>query len=95
MPSVLTERVQLICLPTKFEISDENLQDGVQGWVAGWGYDGSDLLTAVLTEVQLPVISNRLCRRDTTLFTRDSSTTRTLTSNMFCAGHSRSTSPQG
>ncbi|CAG0898095.1 unnamed protein product [Darwinula stevensoni] len=62
--------------------------------VAGWGYDGSDLLTAVLTEVQLPVISNRLCRRDTALFTGGFSTTRTLTSNMFCAGHSRSTSPQ-
>ncbi|CAG0893330.1 unnamed protein product [Darwinula stevensoni] len=91
-PSVLTERVQLICLPTKFDVSDENLQDGMQGWVAGWGYNGSNLLTAVLTEVQLPVISNRLCRRDTTHFTGDFSATRTLTSNMFCAGHSRNTS---
>ncbi|CAG0903943.1 unnamed protein product, partial [Darwinula stevensoni] len=94
-PSVLTERVQLICLPTKIDISDENLQDGTLGWVAGWGYDGSDLLTAVLTDVQLPVISNRLCRRDTTSFTGDISATRTLTSNMFCAGHSKNTSLEG
>ncbi|CAG0902258.1 unnamed protein product [Darwinula stevensoni] len=63
--------------------------------VAGWGYDGSDLLTAVLTDVQLPVISNRLCRRDTTSFTGDISATRTLTSNMFCAGHSKNTSLEG
>ncbi|CAG0879251.1 unnamed protein product [Darwinula stevensoni] len=91
-PSVLTERVQLICLPTKYDVSDENLQDGMLGWVAGWGNDGSDLQTAVLTEVQLPVISNRLCRRDTTNFTGDFTATRTLTSNMFCAGHSTNTS---
>ncbi|CAG0899119.1 unnamed protein product, partial [Darwinula stevensoni] len=125
-PSVLTERVQLICLPTKFDVSDENLQDGMQGWVkcelsllpkiqsllegrrsmdpffycslfqvAGWGVDGSVLPTAVLTDVQLPVISNSLCRRDTAYFTGDITATRTLTSNMFCAGYSKNTSLEG
>ncbi|CAG0890745.1 unnamed protein product [Darwinula stevensoni] len=53
--------------------------------VAGWGFDGSDLPTPVLTDVQLPVISNSLCRRDTAYFTGDITATRTLTSNMFCA----------
>ncbi|CAG0893545.1 unnamed protein product [Darwinula stevensoni] len=87
-PAVLTARVQLVCLPNRFDLSEANLDSGVPGWVAGWGYDDSDELAAVLTEVQLPVISNRECVRDTRHFTEDPSVTRTLTSNMFCAGFS-------
>ena len=63
--------------------------------MAGWGYGEADILAAVLTEVKLPVISNLICRRDTTVFTGDFSATRTLTSNMFCAGHSANTSLDG
>ncbi|CAG0901509.1 unnamed protein product [Darwinula stevensoni] len=90
-PSALTARVQLVCLPTEFQISDQNLQDEMEGSVAAWSNDIPDSLASTLTEVRLPVISNRLCRRDTTAFTGDHTTTRTLTANMFCAGHSRNT----
>ncbi|CAG0879115.1 unnamed protein product, partial [Darwinula stevensoni] len=90
-PAVLTARVQLVCLPSRFDLSEAILDSGVTGWVAGWGYDGSDELAAVLTEVQLPVISNRKCVWDTLNFTRDPGVTRTLTSNMFCAGFSADT----
>ncbi|CAG0879118.1 unnamed protein product [Darwinula stevensoni] len=91
-PAVLTARVQLVCLPNRFDLSEAILDSGVPGWVAGWGHDGSDELAAVLTEVQLPVISNRKCVRDTLHFTGDPGVTRTLTSNMFCAGFSANTS---
>ena len=57
--------------------------------MVGWGYNGSDVLTSVLTEVELPVVSNIICHRDTIHHAGDSSVTRTLTSNMFCAGHNR------
>ncbi|CAG0887202.1 unnamed protein product [Darwinula stevensoni] len=104
-PALLTARVQLVCLPTRLDISEENLENGMQGWflwhdfffnstmmqVAGWGHDGSDILTTVLTEVQLPVLSNRLCRQDTINLTGNLTAVRTLTSNMFCAGHSMGT----
>ncbi|CAG0903927.1 unnamed protein product [Darwinula stevensoni] len=90
-PAVLTARVQLVCLPNRFDLSEAILDSGVPGWVAGWGYDGSDELAAVLTEVQLPVVSNRKCVRDTLNFTGDPGVTRTLTSNMFCAGFSADT----
>ncbi|CAG0903560.1 unnamed protein product [Darwinula stevensoni] len=60
-------------------------------WVTSWGFNGSDLLTATLTEVELPVISNVHCRRDTIRLTGDHTVTRTLTSNMFCAGHDEDT----
>ncbi|CAG0887150.1 unnamed protein product [Darwinula stevensoni] len=84
-PAVLTAPFQLVCLPSRFDFSEANLDSGVPGWVAGWGYDGSDEHAAVLTEVQLPVVSNRKCVLDTLNFTRDPDVTRTLTSNMFCA----------
>ena len=32
-PALLTARVQLVCLPTRFDISEENLESGMQGWV--------------------------------------------------------------
>ena len=31
--AVLTERVQLICLPKRFDISEASLDSGVSGWV--------------------------------------------------------------
>ncbi|CAG0894508.1 unnamed protein product [Darwinula stevensoni] len=94
-PAVLTARVQLVCLPNRFDFSEANLDSGVPGWVAGWGYDGSDELAAVLTEVQLPVVSNRKCVLDTRNFTGDPDITRTLTSNMFCAGFAGDTPIEG
>ena len=63
--------------------------------VAGWGHDGSDNITAALTEVYLPVISNRICIQDTINITGDPSIIRTLTSNMFCAGHAADIPPEG
>ncbi|CAG0886944.1 unnamed protein product, partial [Darwinula stevensoni] len=90
-PAVLTKRVQLICLPTLHDLSERNLQNGSRGWVAAWGFNGSDILSHVLTEVEIPVKSNPDCRRDTMDFTHDPSLTRTLTSNMFCAGHDKDT----
>ncbi|CAG0895628.1 unnamed protein product [Darwinula stevensoni] len=59
----ITKWVQLICVPSNDELSDEFL-DGVRhtfggpyrGEVAGWGRDASDRGTDVLTEVQLTVI---------------------------------------
>ncbi|CAG0898513.1 unnamed protein product [Darwinula stevensoni] len=94
-PAVLTARVQLVCLPIRFDLSEVNLDSGGNGWVAGWGYDSLDNLTAVLTEIQLPVISNRKCALETRNFTRDQGVTRSLTSNMFCAGFSVNTTLEG
>ncbi|CAG0901894.1 unnamed protein product [Darwinula stevensoni] len=93
-PFVLTARVQLVCLPTQLYISEENLQEGIHGWVAGWGYDESDLPAAVLTEVQLPVASVRSCLHDIAHLTGNFTAIRTITSNMFCAGLARNTSLQ-
>ena len=63
--------------------------------VAGWGFDSRNLKVAVLTEVELPVVSNAKCRRDTIRITGDNSVTRTLTGNMFCAGYGLDTPPAG
>ncbi|CAG0894781.1 unnamed protein product [Darwinula stevensoni] len=90
-PAVLTARVQLLCLPNRFFISELNLQVGVEGWVAGWGSDETDNLPLVLTKVKLPVIANPICIRDTIHFTGDKDIARTLSSNMFCAGHGADT----
>ncbi|CAG0905416.1 unnamed protein product, partial [Darwinula stevensoni] len=94
-PAVLTARVQLVCLPIRFGLSEVNLDSGGNGWVAGWGYDSLDNVTAVLTEIQLPVISNPKCVMDTVHFTGDPSITRTITINMFCAGFSVDTPLEG
>ncbi|CAG0905421.1 unnamed protein product, partial [Darwinula stevensoni] len=91
-PAILTDRVQIVCLPTGFDLSQQNLENGKQGWVAGWGHDASDILSEELTEVEIPVLSNRKCRNDTIHFTGDPSTTRTLTLNNFCAGYGLETS---
>ncbi|CAG0884647.1 unnamed protein product [Darwinula stevensoni] len=90
-PSVLTSRVQLVCLPSQDHLSQFPTEDRMKGWVAGWGLNASDLFTAVLTEVQLPVMSNLECRQDVTRLTGDSKLTDTLNSNMFCAGHDKDT----
>ncbi|CAG0909166.1 unnamed protein product, partial [Darwinula stevensoni] len=55
-PSILTQRVQLICLP---DLTEVNLEPGNKGWVAGWGFDGLDNLSTALTEIELPVKSNK------------------------------------
>ncbi|CAG0895360.1 unnamed protein product [Darwinula stevensoni] len=87
----LTERVQLICLPSNENLSDEFL-DGAQdefgrpdrGWVAGWGKDVSNQATDVLTQVQLEVIPKPECRREINVKSDKHPTS--ITTNTFCAG---------
>ncbi|CAG0904234.1 unnamed protein product [Darwinula stevensoni] len=87
----LTERVQLICLPSNENLSDEIL-DGAQdkygrpdrGWVAGWGRDASDEATDVLTEVQLEVIPKPECRMEINI--RADKHPTSITTKTFCAG---------
>ncbi|CAG0884489.1 unnamed protein product [Darwinula stevensoni] len=91
-PAVLTDRVQIVCLPTGFDLLQEYLENGTQGWVAGWGHDESDILSEELTEMEIPVLSNRKCFRDIIHFTGDPSKAITLTWKMFCAGFDKETS---
>ncbi|CAG0897343.1 unnamed protein product [Darwinula stevensoni] len=87
----LTKRVQLICLPSNDDLSDDFL-DGSQdefggphrGWVAGWGKDASDEGTDALTEVQLTVTPKRECRNRIRMKTSDHPAS--ITRNTFCAG---------
>ncbi|CAG0900738.1 unnamed protein product [Darwinula stevensoni] len=79
----LTARVQLVCLPTP----QDNPENRMLGWVAGWGYNGSDVHPDVLMEAELPVVSINDCRLDITRSSGNPTLTQTLTSNMFCGGH--------
>ncbi|CAG0885150.1 unnamed protein product [Darwinula stevensoni] len=88
-PLELTPRIQLICLPKKD--SDLNLESGKTGWVAGWGQDVSNHQVDVLTKAQIPVLSNKECRRDTIRIEGIPIIADTLNSNMFCAGHDKDT----
>ncbi|CAG0886253.1 unnamed protein product [Darwinula stevensoni] len=90
-PAALTQRVQLVCLPNRHSLSDVHFKKGLRGWVAGWGFNASDLSPDVLMEVELPIISNADCRFDTISLTGDHTITSTLTSNMFCAGDDKDT----
>ncbi|CAG0895327.1 unnamed protein product [Darwinula stevensoni] len=69
--ATLTERVQLVCLPEHSDISDTSSKSGLLGSVAGWGSDDTGVLPNVLMEVELPILSNRECRKDTIHFTGD------------------------
>ncbi|CAG0897209.1 unnamed protein product [Darwinula stevensoni] len=91
-PAILSDQVQIVCLLTGFDLSQQNLENGKRGWVAGWGFNESDILSEELTEAEIPVLSNRKCIRDTIHFTGDPSMARALTSNMFCAGYDKETS---
>ncbi|CAG0902989.1 unnamed protein product, partial [Darwinula stevensoni] len=92
-PVELTERVQLICLPTYqfLHFSETNLQNGNIGWVAGWGANGSDIPSDELTEIEIPVLSNANCHRET-IKRKGKDSTRTLNWQSFCAGHDEKTS---
>ncbi|CAG0881159.1 unnamed protein product [Darwinula stevensoni] len=87
-PVELTERVQLICLPTYqfLHFSEANLDNGNRGWVASWGANGSDILSDVLTEIEIPVLSNANCHRET-IKRMGKGATQRLNSQSFCAGH--------
>ncbi|CAG0893563.1 unnamed protein product [Darwinula stevensoni] len=87
VPALLTSQVQLVCLPTRFD--DSKLENGTRGWVAGWGLNSFDQRDATLTQVELPVILNKDCSRETTSVSGDRPVT--LNSNMFCAGHDKDT----
>ncbi|CAG0884491.1 unnamed protein product [Darwinula stevensoni] len=95
-PIELTKRVQLICLPTDdyLYLSEANLEDGNRGWVAGWGHNSSNILSAGLTEIEIPVVSNKKCRLDITNTTGKPFAAVKLTWNFFCAGHDKNTSLQ-
>ncbi|CAG0897002.1 unnamed protein product [Darwinula stevensoni] len=58
--------------------------------VTGWGLNGSDY-PSVLTEVELPIIANRLCRLYDIQRTGKLDFAGTFTANMFCAGHHTNT----
>ncbi|CAG0885057.1 unnamed protein product [Darwinula stevensoni] len=85
-PAVLTLRVQLVCLPSETNIEVEN-----RGKVASWGSNILEKRSAVLMEMELPIISNANCRQNTINMTGDHTLTHSLTSNMFCAGHDNAT----
>ncbi|CAG0887511.1 unnamed protein product [Darwinula stevensoni] len=95
-PVQFTERVQLICLPTKqfLHLSEANLGSGTRGTVASWGENISDELSSELMEIEIPVLSNAVCHRDTTHLTGSPDSTRTLSWNSFCAGNNINTSSQ-
>ncbi|CAG0895836.1 unnamed protein product, partial [Darwinula stevensoni] len=69
VPALLTSQVQLVCLPARFD--DSKLENGTRGWVAGWGLNGSNKRDATLTQVELPVISNKDCSREMIIVSRD------------------------
>ncbi|CAG0902505.1 unnamed protein product, partial [Darwinula stevensoni] len=85
-PVLLTDRVQLICIPKNLHITENNLKDGNIGSVAAWGLNSLDVLSEEVTQIQIPVVKNDICRRDYIHVTGDSDTIRTLTVNQFCAG---------
>ncbi|CAG0886747.1 unnamed protein product [Darwinula stevensoni] len=90
-PATLSRRVQLLCFPANSDIFERNPSNRLRGWVASWGADSSNMLPNVLMKVELPLISNSHCRRDTAHFTGDPTAANSLTSNVFCAGHDRDT----
>ncbi|CAG0904854.1 unnamed protein product [Darwinula stevensoni] len=85
-PAELTLRVQLVCLPSETNFEVEN-----RGKVASWGSNILEKRSAVLMEMELPIISNANCRQNTIYMTGDNTPTHSLTSNMFCAGHDNAT----
>ncbi|CAG0884646.1 unnamed protein product, partial [Darwinula stevensoni] len=95
-PVQFTERVQLICLPTNqfIHLSEANLENGTRGTVASWGENVLDELSGVLTEIEIPVLSNAICHRDTIHLTGRPDSSQTLSWNSFCAGHHKNTSFQ-
>ncbi|CAG0887967.1 unnamed protein product [Darwinula stevensoni] len=90
-PATLSRRVQLLCFPASPDVFERNPSNRLQGWVASWGADSSNTLPNVLMKVELPLITNSQCRRDTAHFTGDPTVANSLTSNVFCAGHDRDT----
>ncbi|CAG0897187.1 unnamed protein product [Darwinula stevensoni] len=93
-PVEFTKRVELICLPTNQYFSVANLEDGKTGLVASWGENVSDKLSDNLMEIEIPVLSNDNCHKNTIHLTGEPDTTRTLSYNSFCAGFHGNTSSQ-
>ncbi|CAG0895328.1 unnamed protein product, partial [Darwinula stevensoni] len=93
--ATLTERVQLVCLPEHSDISDTSSKSGLLGSVAFWGSDDTDALPDELLEAELPIIPNKECRQDTIHFAGNSTVTRTLTTNLYCAGQDENTPISG
>lgn len=59
------DRIQPICLPLSEELIDRRF-GGSNPFIAGWGdmEEGTDELTPVLQQVQVPIVSNKQCKRN-------------------------------
>ncbi|KAL5285036.1 hypothetical protein ACFFRR_007023 [Megaselia abdita] len=74
----ITNEIRPICLPTVRDL----LYVGTTGIATGWGTlkeDGKP--SCLLQEVEVPVIANDICVKDTNY------TTKMITNNMMCAGY--------
>ncbi|CAG0885930.1 unnamed protein product [Darwinula stevensoni] len=92
-PSVSTDRVRPICLPTRDHLYDLKNSHEMQAWVAGLAFKTADPDTIFLTEAKLPISSNPDCRELMNSF--DWNRGSTLTSNLFCSGHDEDPLPEG
>ena len=58
-PSKLTSRVQLACLPERFDLSEVNLQEGKTGWVRHGVYSSTFPLCGTFVATVLREIHDR------------------------------------
>ncbi|CAG0914407.1 unnamed protein product [Notodromas monacha] len=91
IPAELTQRVQIVCLPVRYDLSDSRLSEGNNGIVAGWGHNELDQGTDQLSYASLPFVPVKKCREETVGGVLESDGVRFLTANMFCAGFDSNT----
>uniref|UniRef100_A0A8C5SCI2 Prothrombin n=1 Tax=Laticauda laticaudata TaxID=8630 RepID=A0A8C5SCI2_LATLA len=90
-PVPFSDYIHPICLPSK-QIVQSLFLAGYKGRVTGWGnlFDtwgtGARQLPSVLQEVNLPIVSQDICKASTNI---------KVTDNMFCAGYSPAESKRG
>lgn len=83
-PVKFTSRIQPVCMPTSNgDRWMDDLAEGTNGTVTGWGYEESGLPGNVMKETTIPVVDRRKCANDY----RSVNISVTLTTNMFCAGY--------
>nr|XP_033784785.1 prothrombin isoform X2 [Geotrypetes seraphini] len=82
-PVPFSDYIHPVCLPTK-TIVQKLMQAGHKGRVSGWGNlqetwsSGSKNLPTVLQRINLPIVTQEICRDSTKI---------KVTDNMFCAGY--------
>lgn len=79
---VYTNYISPVCIEIGLTNNDQQVQDGLIGTVSGWGLLSNDQRTELLKIVQLPAVSNELCKANT-----PSSFHPLITNDKFCAGH--------